>query len=103
MNASTPKIVELNKRSVAVLFTVGAIMLVAPLSTVLLENSACKADVFSCDHSRDYGYLVASFPYVMLGGGVLIAYNMKKVSDFVNSSVDEEIGEEDDSSFKSFS
>jgi hypothetical protein len=98
MTTSSPKTVELNKKSVVVLFTVGAIMLVAPLSTVLFENSNCKADSYSCVHSEDYRYLVSAFPYVMLGGGVLIAFNMKRVSDYLNPPEDErEEGDLDDS------
>jgi len=79
------KSAELNTKSVIILFAVGAIMLVAPLGTVLSENSICRSNASSCDHSDVYRYLVSSFPYVMLGGGVLIGYNMKRVSDSINS------------------
>lgn len=75
-------------------------MLVAPLSTVLYENSNCKTDSYSCIHSKDYGYLVSSFPYVMLGGGLLIGFNMKRISDTLNShspNENEEEEEDDDS------
>ncbi len=72
-------------------------MLVAPLGTILSENSICRADASSCIRSEAYGYVVASFPYIMLGGGVLIGYNMKRVSDSINSSgLDGENEEEDE-------
>jgi hypothetical protein len=103
MSASNPRtaIPEVNKKSVVILFAVGAIMLVAPLSTVLSENSSCKADAASCIHSEDYRYLVSAFPYIMLGGGVLIAYNMKRISDAINSSSVDDENEEDDESLAS--
>jgi hypothetical protein len=78
-------------------------MLVAPLSTVLSENSICKADTASCIHSVDYRYLVSAFPYVMLGGGIVIAYNMKRISDAINSSSLDDEGEEDEGSLASYS
>jgi len=79
-------------------------MLVAPLGTVLSENSICRVNATSCDHTEAYRYLVSSFPYIMLGGGVLIAYNMKRVADSINSSSDDESEEEEDgSSFSSYS
>jgi hypothetical protein len=97
--------VELSKRSVVILFTVGAIMLAAPVGTVLSENSACRTDTSSCIHSEAYRYLVSSFPYVMLGGGILIAYNMKRISDSINSPAldDEDEEGEDDGSLASYS
>ena len=67
-------------------------MLVVPLGTVLMENSACRASVLDCNHSDYYRYLVSAFPYVMLVGGALIAYNMKRISDYANAkaAMDEE-------------
>ena len=99
------KNVELSKRSVTILFVVGAILLVAPLGTVLSENASCKSDTSSCGiHSEDYRYLLSASPYIMLGGGVLIGFNMKRISDSINSSeLDEEEDEEDEGSFTSYS
>ncbi len=96
---------ELNKKSVAFLFAVGTILLVVPVGTVLSETAMCKSDVSACIHSEDYGFLVSSFPYLMLGGGVLIAFNMKRVSDLINSSLADEEGDEDsdDGSVASYS
>jgi hypothetical protein len=70
-------------------------MLVVPLSTVVSENSACRADASSCNHTAEYRYLVSAFPYVMLGGGVVIAYNMKRISDHAAHIAEED--EDDDS------
>lgn len=77
---------ELTRKSVALLFAVGAIMLVAPVGTVLSESSICRADALSCNHTEAYRYLVSAFPYIMLAGGIVIAYNMKRISDHINSS-----------------
>lgn len=81
---------ELTSKYVVLLFTVGVIMLVAPVGTVLSENSMCKANLPSCNHTDAYRYLVSAFPYIMLGGGVLIAYNMKRISDQINSQSQDE-------------
>jgi hypothetical protein len=91
-----PSPVEVSRKSVIILFTVGAILLVAPVGTVLSENSICRADAASCIHSEAYGYLVSAFPYVMLGGGILIGYNMKRISDAANIPQIDEESEDDD-------
>jgi len=79
--------------------------LVAPVGTVLSENSMCKADASSCNHTEAYRYLVSAFPYIMLAGGALIAFNMKRISDHINSSQedDDETEREDDGSYASYS
>jgi hypothetical protein len=59
-------------------------MLVIPVGTVLTENSICRASASACNHTDAYRYLVSSFPYVMLSGGLLIGYNMKRISDAMN-------------------
>jgi hypothetical protein len=94
---------ELTRKSVVILFAVGAILLAAPLGTVLTEYSICRSDSSACIHSEDYRYLVSAFPYIMLAGGILIAYNMKRISDSINRPLDE--GEEgtDDESLTSYS
>lgn len=84
---------ELGRRGVLFLFAIGALMLVIPLGTVLAENSACRANSAECIHSEAYRYLVSSFPYIMIGGGLLIGYNMKRISDSINA---EEVDEESD-------
>jgi len=59
-------------------------MLVVPLGTVLAENSICRSNAAACIHSDEYRYLVSLFPYIMIGGGLLIGYNMKRISDSIN-------------------
>ena len=78
-------------------------MLVAPVGTVLSESSMCRADSASCIHSEVYRYLVSAFPYIMLGGGLLIGYNMKRISDSLNASArdESEEGRNDEGSFAS--
>jgi hypothetical protein len=107
-NASKPSAgqntnVEVSKKSVVILFAVGAIMLVAPLGTALSENSLCKTNATACNHSDDYRYLISSFPYIMLGGGLLIGYNMKRISDSINAQHIDDQEEEDDDSLASYS
>ncbi|HYB03598.1 MAG TPA: hypothetical protein VED17_03990 [Nitrososphaerales archaeon] len=92
-NTPPTKRQELSRKSMVILFTVGAIMLAAPLGTVLSESAICKSDASSCIHSEDYGYLVSAFPYIMLGGGVLIGFNMKRISDAINAPVEDESDE----------
>jgi hypothetical protein len=87
---------ELTRKSVVILFTLGAIMLVVPVGTVLSESSLCRANSSSCIHSEDYGDLVSFFPYVMLGGGMLIGFNMKRVSDSINSHQSRDDGRDED-------
>lgn len=106
MNTSNqnPRFQEPTRKSVVLLFTVGALMLVAPLSTVLIENSACRSNVLDCNHSDYYRYLVSAFPYVMLFGGALIAFNMKRISDYTNAraAIEDEEEEDDDGSLSSY-
>jgi len=77
--------VELTRRSIVMLFSVGALMLVIPVVVVISENSACRANASACIHSDAYRYLVSAFPYIMIGGGLLIGYNMKRISDAIDS------------------
>jgi hypothetical protein len=93
--------VELTKRSIAIFFSVGALLLVIPVGVVLSENSACRANASACIHSDAYRYLVSAFPYIMIGGGLLIGYNMKRISDSINlhNLEDETEDEESSSSF----
>jgi len=95
---SSPRNAELNKKSLVILFTIGAIMLVVPVGTVLSENSICRSDAAACNHSAEYRYLVSAFPYIMLGGGILIGYNMKKISDHINAEDFDDKGDEEDRS-----
>ncbi len=102
-NTPATQKIELSRKSVVILFAVGAIMLAVPLGTVLSQNAICKSDTSSCFHSKDYGYLVSAFPYIMLGGGVLIGFNMKRISDAVNAPVEDESEGADDESLSSYS
>jgi len=95
---------ELTRKSVVIFFAVGAILLAAPLGTVLSENAVCRSNASTCIHSEDYRYLVSAFPYIMLAGGILIAYNMKRISDSINRPIDNEDEEgTDDESLTSYS
>jgi len=75
---------EITRRGVVLLFAIGSLMLVVPLGTILTENSMCKANPTSCINTQSYRYLVSAFPYIMIAGGLMIAYNMKRISDSIN-------------------
>ena len=90
---------EVTRRGVIVLFALGSLMLVIPFGTIVTENSMCRANAASCIHSDSYRYLVSSFPYVMIAGGLLIGYNMKRISDTINYEEHDE--EPDTDSFDS--
>ena len=88
--------VELSRRSIVIFFSVGALMLVIPVGVVLSENSACKASPADCNRTDAYRYLVSAFPYIMIAGGLLIGYNMKRISDSMNEeNLDDETGNEE--------
>jgi hypothetical protein len=93
--SSTTKRPEMTRKSIFVLFAIGSLMLVIPLGTVLTENSICRSSASACIHSDGYRYLISSFPYVMIGGGLLIGYNMKRISDSINFEESDEESERD--------
>ncbi len=95
-NSQSGKI-ELTRKSIVVLFSVGALMLVIPVGVVLSESSICRANASACIHSDAYRYLVSAFPYIMITGGLLIGYNMKRVSDSINSENLDDEAEDDES------
>ncbi len=61
-------------------------MLVAPLGVVLSAANVCKSNPAPCVNSIAYKDSVTFLPYVMIGGGVMIAYNMKRISDSLGGS-----------------
>ena len=70
-----------SRRSIILLFTIGSFLLIIPLSVVLIETPMCRASSAACNTSETYKLAVSAFPYVMIGGGMLIGYNMKRISD----------------------
>jgi hypothetical protein len=93
--STTTKRPEITRRGVILLFAIGSLMLVVPLGTILTENSMCKSSPAACIDSQSYRYLVSAFPYIMIAGGLLIAYNMKRISDSINYEDDEEAERDD--------
>jgi hypothetical protein len=89
-NNPLPKARELTRKSVIIFFAIGAVLLAVPVGAVLTENALCRVDTVSCIHTGDYRFLISTFPYVMLGGGVLIAFNMKRISDSINAPDNDE-------------
>jgi hypothetical protein len=55
-------------------------MLVLPLALVVSSSPSCGPGTI-CSRSNLYRFGFTLFPYIMLGGGVIIGYNMKRLSD----------------------
>lgn len=74
---------EIPKASIIKFFTVGGLLLVMPLVVVLdwPTNSCVTSAVDFCMGSHAYKMMTNFLPYVMVVGGVLIGYNMKRISD----------------------
>lgn len=83
-------------------FTVGAALLVVPLIVIItLGSPACTQgpSVPSyCVSSSTFKFLSSFLPFVMVVGGVLIGYRMKKISDSLKPEDDEDEEREDDNS-----
>ena len=71
-------------------------MLIIPLGIVLIETPLCRAAPSSCDGMGIYRLSFPALPYIMIGGGVLIGYNMKRASDV--ASYDGQSGDAEDDS-----
>lgn len=56
-------------------------MLVLPLALVVATTPACTSESGSLCSTSSYKFGLSFFPYVMLAGGLIIGYNMKRVSD----------------------
>ena len=57
-------------------------MLVLPLALVLATNPVCPPSTETiCSTSSAYKFVLTFFPYVMLAGGLIIGYNMKRIAD----------------------
>jgi hypothetical protein len=62
-------------------FVLGAVLLFVPLILVVgFSSIACNVGTSSCIPFL-YKMLFPALPYVMIVGGVLIGYNMKRISD----------------------
>ncbi len=70
------------KKSFALVFAMGAMMLVLPLAFVLSSSPQC-APISGpmCSETSAYKFGISLFPYVMLAGGLIIGYNMKRIAD----------------------
>jgi hypothetical protein len=79
-NRKTP-----SSRSLKIAFSVGAIMLVLPLALVVSSSPSCTPGSV-CSKSNVYRFGYTLFPYIMIAGGVIIGYNMKRLSDSLRPS-----------------
>jgi len=73
----------LGKRSVLAVFLIGGLMVVVPFLLVLnWSSNTCSADLLNfCRGSQFYKTARTIFPYLMLAGGAIVGYNMKRVYD----------------------
>jgi hypothetical protein len=84
-----------SRRSLTIFFVVGAVLLVSPLLTVMLWNPdpACQASPARgnfCTASNElYNRTISFLPFVMLIGGVIIAFNMKRIADSSRPATEE--------------
>jgi len=81
-----------SKGSIFVFFIIGGLLVGLPLILVLTWSSTpCRGAVqVFCLGSHLYRMSVLIFPYVMLSGGAIIGYNMKRISDMIFASQEEE-------------
>lgn len=74
-----------SRDSIVALFVAGALLLVVPLFFVLSFGAQPCGQPrplgASCSLPALYKGVVSILPYVMIIGGVLIAYNFKRISD----------------------
>jgi hypothetical protein len=74
-----------SKRTLGAFFAVGAILLVAPMALVFFwtPDPTCthSAQRASLCNSEIYNRTISFLPFVMLAGGAMIAFNMKRISD----------------------
>lgn len=87
-----------SRDSIIAFFVIGALLLFVPLSFAFYFGSQpCDIPLpygASCPPPLLYKEIAPALPFVMIIGGVLIGYNLKRISDSLLPS-DEEEGEQD--------
>jgi hypothetical protein len=84
-----------SRDSILAFFVIGALLLVIPLFLVLFVGEPCAgllpglSGIPICA-TLLYKQVVAALPYFMLVGGVIIGYNLKRVSDSLLPPVEED-------------
>ena len=88
---------ELSRASIAKFFIVGGLLLVTPMVFVFnWPSQGCNTSFENfCSGSQFYRTSVTILPYVMVIGGVIIGYNMKRISDSINTKDSHEEEEEE--------
>lgn len=59
----------------------GLVLLISPVVVVMFQSSACNPEQASCFGDSVNKYVDTFFPYLMLSGGLFIAYSMRKMAD----------------------
>ncbi len=87
------------RASTVAYFAVGGLLLVLPLLLILTWGSSSCTQGFNvpiyCVSRSEFKFSASFLPFVMLMGGVMIAYKMKSISDSLKPP-DEEDGANDE-------
>jgi hypothetical protein len=77
------------------LFSVGLLLLIVPITVVFFQGYTCTAKSYFCFGIRANKTIDALFPYVMLLGGLLVGYGMKRLADLKQEEAKEQEGSSD--------
>lgn len=59
----------------------GLILLLSPVVLVVFQSSNCSSEKTLCFAENVNKYVDTFFPYLMLSGGLFIAFGMRKIAD----------------------
>lgn len=92
----------LSKSSIIKFFVVGSILLVSPIVLAAFwQTTSCNHEFEDlCLGSQFYKSSISFLPYVMIIGGLIIGFNMKRISDSIiaNEKEDSDTDESNDGS-----
>jgi low affinity Fe/Cu permease len=83
-------------------FAIGAALLVVPLILILVWGSSACMQTFApsyCISTKTFMTVSSFLPFVMLVGGVLIGYRMKKIADSLTPRDEPDEESHNDASF----
>jgi hypothetical protein len=84
-----------SRGSIVTFFVVGSLMIAGPLALMLNWPSVgCSSQLTqgACRGPQLYKTSITILPYVMLAGGAIVVYNMKRVSDSISAEGDDPEG-----------
>lgn len=77
--------------AVAKFLLLGIILLISPIAIAVIQESACTGSQTYCLGNTINGYVDTFLPYLMLSGGLFIAYSMKKIADSHRAEPEDEV------------